>query len=658
MNNKNVKTAKGRQAVDMQADASSAVGSSTGTGSSSAVCNSAATSAKRAPAKKSSSKRGLLSWIFFFAGEKKGQYFLSVFFALLSVACCIAPYFMIAKIVQELLSGLRDWHLFLKQAGIVALFWGGNVIFHMISTSMSHIATFNLLGNIRKRLCNKLARLPLGTVLDMPSGSLKNIIIERIDSMETTLAHIVPEYTSNILLSIALVAYLFVVDWRLALAAFAVLPVGFIAMLFMFKDAEPRFKYALDKTKALNDTAVEYINGIEVIKAFGKSKSSYERFVTAAQEGSACYVEWMRDCIWPHAIAMVVTPSLLLTLLPIGGVMFFKGMVDASVFITMIILAISAIQPFLIAYSYHDDIAKAGAIFGEVGSIIDLPELDRPNTDKKKPADNSIVLKDVRFSYRKGNEGESLPPASHSVAPTPPSPKGTPLKNPEILHGISMTLPQGSYSAFVGPSGSGKSTIARLIASLWDVDSGSIEIGGVNIKDLSLEEYNRRVAYVSQDNFLFDLSVRENIRLGRPGATDSEVEEVAKKSGCYDFIMSLENGFDTIVGGSGAHLSGGERQRIAIARAMMKDAPIVILDEATAYTDPENEAIIQQSVAKLVQGKTLIVIAHRLSTVKDADKLFVIKDGLIESQGSHQELLAKGGLYKDMWEAHIDAKDE
>ncbi|MBO7638270.1 MAG: ATP-binding cassette domain-containing protein, partial [Treponema sp.] len=228
----------------------------------------------------------------------------------------------------------------------------------------------------------------------------------------------------------------------------------------------------------------------------------------------------------------------------------------------------------------------------------------------------------------------------------------------EILHGINMTLPQGSYTALVGPSGSGKSTIARLIASLWDVDSGCIEIGGVDIRNLSLEEYNRRVAYVSQDNFLFDMSVRDNIRLGRQDATDEEVEEVAKKSGCYDFIMTLENGFDTIVGGSGTHLSGGERQRIAIARAMMKDAPIVILDEATAYTDPENEAIIQKSVAKLVAGKTLIVIAHRLSTVKDANRLYVIKDGIIDSQGTHDELLAQGGLYKEMWNAHIDARDE
>lgn len=581
-------------------------------------------------------KRGLVSWILYFAGGKKGQYIISMLFAVLSVACCIAPYFMIARIVRQLMDGVRDWQLFLRECGIVALFWFGNVFFHAVSTSMSHIATFNLLGTIRKRMCDKLTRLPLGTVLDMPSGSLKSTMIDRIDSMETTLAHIVPEYTSNIILSIVLIAYLFVLDWRLALASLAVLPVGFIAMCFMFKDGAARFKYALDKTKALNDTAVEYINGIEVIKAFGKSKSSYERFVTAAKEGSDCYVEWMRDCIWPHAVATVVTPSLILSLLPIGGIMFLHGSVSAPLFITVIILALSAVQPFLIAFTYHDDIAKAGAIFDEVGSIMSLPELERPATDVRKPADNSIVLKDVRFSYHKGIAGE---------------------EKKEILHGINMTLPQGSYTALVGPSGSGKSTIARLIASLWDVDSGSVEIGGVNIKDLSLEEYNRRVAYVSQDNFLFDMSVRDNIRLGREGATDAEVEEVARKSGCYDFIMSLEKGFDTIVGGSGAHLSGGERQRIAIARAMMKDAPIVILDEATAYTDPENEAIIQKSVARLVKGKTLIVIAHRLSTVSDADRLYVIRNGVIDSEGTHEELLARGGLYRNMWEAHVSAKD-
>lgn len=585
----------------------------------------------------SPAKKSLLGWIAEFTGEKKGAYILSICFALLSVACCIAPYLMIARIVRQLMDGVRDWNLYLQECGIVALFWLGNVLFHAISTTMSHVATFNLLGNIRTRMCAKLARLPLGTVLDMPSGSLKSIMVDRIDSMETALAHIVPEYTSNIILSVILIAYLFILNWKLGLCCMVTLPAGIIAMCLMYKDSPRFFQNAIDKTKILNDTAVEYINGIEVIKAFGKTKSSYERFVKAAKDSSDSYVEWMRKSIWPFTVALVIMPASLLGLLPIGGYLFMKGTVDAATFITMIVMALSSIQPLITAFSYNDDIAKAEVIFNEVGAVMNLPELSRPVQDERKPADNSIVLKDVRFSYHKNSAGE---------------------EKKEILHGISMSLPQGSYTALVGPSGSGKSTIARLIASLWDVDSGSVEIGGVDIRKLSLEEYNRRVAYVSQDNFLFDMSVRENIRLGRPGASDSEVEEAARQSGCYDFIMGLENGFDTIVGGSGAHLSGGERQRIAIARAMMKDAPIVILDEATAYTDPENEAIIQKSVARLVQGKTLIVIAHRLSTVADADTLYVIKGGQIDSYGTHEELLAKSALYKSMWEAHISSKDE
>jgi len=619
-------------------------------------------------------KKSLLTWIFTFAGSKKPAYFASIFFALLKVTCGIAPYILIAGIVRELLSGVRDWNLYLRQCAVIALFWAGNAFFHMISTTLSHVATFNVLANIRKSLCDKLTRVPLGSVLDMPSGTLKNILIERIDSMETTLAHILPEWTSNLLLPLVMFAYLFHIDWRMGLASLATLPIGFISSCFMMINMTERFNNAIEKTKILNDTAVEYINGIEVIKAFGKSKSSYEKFVVAAREGSDCYVEWMRDCIWPFTIAFVIAPSTLLAVLPIGGFFFLNGTLSAVNFITIIILSMSVIQPLLVVYSYHDDLAKATVIFGEVGGIMDMPELARPTKDEKKPADNSIVLKDVRFSYKKDSEDchtdSILLTQNQEKKETVQNGDSVGISNPcnnrnneggwcdnEILHGISMTLPQGSFTAFVGPSGSGKSTIARLIASLWDVESGSIEIGGVNIKNLSLEEYNRRVAYVSQDNFLFDLSVRENIRLGRREATDSEVEEIAKKSGCYDFIMSLENGFDTIVGGSGAHLSGGERQRIAIARAMMKDSPIVILDEATAYTDPENEAIIQQSVAQLVKGKTLIVIAHRLSTVKDADKIFVIKDGQIDSQGTHEELIAQNGLYKSMWEAHVSAKD-
>ena len=234
----------------------------------------------------------------------------------------------------------------------------------------------------------------------------------------------------------------------------------------------------------------------------------------------------------------------------------------------------------------------------------------------------------------------------------------TPTKSGrEILHDVSLSIPQGSMTALVGPSGSGKSTIAKLIAGFWDVTDGTVSIGGVDEKEIPLAQLYTQVAFVSQDNYLFDESVRENIRMGRPAATDREVEEAAKATGCDAFIRSLEKGYETNVGGGGAHLSGGERQRIAIARAMLKDAPVVILDEATAYIDPENEAVIQKAIAKLVQGKTVIVIAHRLSTVKDADRIVVVKDGRIEAAGKHEELRKDCPLYEAMWQAHIGAKD-
>lgn len=273
--------------------------------------------------------------------------------------------------------------------------------------------------------------------------------------------------------------------------------------------------------------------------------------------------------------------------------------------------------------------AVYGAPIYQYINIIDAKEMVRPEKLTKALNGGDIELRDVHFSY----------------------------SETEVLHGISMTIRKGEFAALVGPSGSGKSTVARLIASLWDVSSGSISLGGVNICDIPSDDYNQKIAYVSQDNFLFDLSVRENIRLGNQNATDAEVEEAAKKCGCHEFITALENGYDTVVGTSGGHLSGGERQRIAIARAMLKNAEIIILDEATAYTDPENEALIQRSVAKLVEGKTLIVIAHRLSTVKNADRLYVIQDGIIAEQGTHEELLKNDGLYSTMWAAHISAKD-
>jgi ATP-binding cassette subfamily B protein len=354
---------------------------------------------------------------------------------------------------------------------------------------------------------------------------------------------------------------------------------------------------------------VEYINGIQVIKVFGKTKSSYDRFVHDAYEAAHSFIDWMRASILPMTFAMVVMPSTMVSVLPIGGILVKKGSLSPQDFVMIIILSVGLITPFVTLMSYSDDLRTMGTIFGEVRAILDAPEMVRPETGNV-PEKNDLELKDVHFSY-------------HTDADT------------EVLHGVSMKIPEGSFAALVGPSGSGKSTIARLIAALWD------------IRDIPQEAYADKVAFVSQDNYLFNMTVRENIRLGRPSATDEEVEEAAKMSGCHDFILSLEKGYDTMVGSSGGHLSGGERQRISIARAMMKDAPVIFLDEATANVDPENENDLMRAIQALTEEKTVIMIAHRLKTVEHADQILVVDHGKIVQQGTHGNLMKEEGIYRN-----------
>ena len=579
--------------------------------------------------KKKGKKRSTLSWVMEFAGSRKSSYAGSVFLALLSVVSGFIPYIFMADIVRALLEKTADFHFCLRQCLMMALFFVLDRLFHAASTTMSHKATFEVLANIRRRLTKKLAKMPLGDVLDESSGTYKNIIVERVDSIETTLAHMIPEFTANMIIPFVIFAYMLHIDWRLALLSLITVPVGGLFFLLMMRGGRESYQNAVVKTKALNDTAVEYIGGIEVIKAFGKAKTSYEKFGVAAKEGADCFIEWMRRCNVYQNLAMVLMPATLMALLPFGVSYFMKGSVTASDLLMLIILSLGLITPFIMAASYMDDMTKLGTIVGEVTDILEKPELIRPDTMAHQPQGTDIVLRDVHFAY----------------------------KEDEVLHGIDLTVKEGTVNALVGPSGSGKSTIAKLIASFWDVGSGSITFGGVDIRKIPLDDYQKKIAYVSQDNYLFDMSVMENIRLGDPKATDEQVMDAAKACGCHAFILGLENGYQTICGGSGSHLSGGERQRISIARAMLKNAPVVILDEATAYTDPENEALVQRSVAKLVQGRTLLVIAHRLSTIASADQIILINEGRVEACGTQEELLSSSELYRRMWQAHIAAKE-
>ncbi len=574
-------------------------------------------------------ERSTLSWVMEFAGIHRVHYIVSVLFAFGSVICGFIPYLYLGDMVKGLVDHSADEAYCMNRVAWMALFWILCRLLHGISTTLSHKATFSVLAEIRRRLTAKLARMPLGDVLEQSSGTYKNIIIERVDSIETTLAHVIPEVLSNAVVPIGIFILMLSVDWRLTLLSLLSLPIGLIFFGHMMAGSQKDFDNAIQKTKALNDTAVEYINGIEVIKAFGKSKTSYEKFVHAAKEGADCFIEWMRRCNIDQNSGMALMPAQLLSLLPFAAWFFIKGWTTGPDVLMIIILALGLAGPFVRVASYMDDVSKLGVIIGEATSILVKRDLERPQTSQVRPVGCAIELTNVHFGY----------------------------KEQEVLHGISLSIAEGSVTALVGPSGAGKSTVAKLIASFWDVDGGSITYGGADIRKMALAEYNKNIAYVSQDNYLFDVSVMENIRMGRPEATDADVIAAAKACGCHEFILQLENGYKTIAGGSGAHLSGGERQRIAIARAMLKNAPVVILDEATAYTDPENEAIVQKSVAKLVKGKTLIVIAHRLSTIATADHIVLINDGVVEAEGTQEELLAKSDLYREMWEAHTSARD-
>ena len=577
------------------------------------------------------SRSNSIKWLLGQAGSRKGKFTASVVLAVMSTLCGVVPFWFVARIIKLLIEGSTDKGTYIAYCCIMLLMWFLHSLFHALSTTTSHLATFHVISEVRKQALDKLSKIPLGDVISKPSGVLKNTIVERIDSIEVTLAHILPEFTSGIMAPIVIMIYVFVINWKLGLASLITIPIGMACYMMMMIGYEENYKRTLNATKALNDVSVEYINGIEVIKVFGKSESSYKKFAECAKESANSFIDWMRKCNVYQTFALHIMPSTMVAVLPIGGIMAMHGTISAPDFITIIVMTVGLIEPLINMMSYSDDIAQVNTIVSEIREIIDAPEMKRPEKMSQTPANDDIVLDNVRFGYQEK----------------------------EVLHGVSMKIHQGEFVALVGPSGSGKSTIAKLIASLWDVNSGSISVGGVNLKDIPLDDYNDKIVYVAQDNFLFDLSIRDNIRMGKTNgtATDEEVERAAKLSGCHEFIMGLENGYDTVVGSSGGHLSGGERQRISIARAMLKNADIVILDEATAYTDPENEAVIQESVAKLVKGKTLIVIAHRLSTIKDADCIYVVKDGNIAEYGTHEQLLEKHSVYEKMWNAHISAKD-
>ena len=563
-------------------------------------------------------------------GEKEhGKLITAVILAVIGAACGMAPYFAAAKIIVLLLAGENAFSAYAPWIITALAGFLVRTVLYNGALGISHRATFSILKTIRRKLLVKLPRLPLGTVMDTSSGKLKEIIVDQVDSMETTLAHLFPEMTANILTPLLTVVYLFILDWRLALLSLAVFPIAFFFMMTVMGGYAKDNEGAVRATTEMSTTVIEYINGIEVIKAFNQGKASYTKLTDKVRANAQYYYDWMRRSQLGMSMAYAFFPAQMLTILPFGWLFYTHGTLTAEAFVTVIILALGMAAPIVAAFNFVDTLALVGTTVSQVDEILKAEEQEH-GTQSVEFADHGIEVSGVSFGYH---------------------------DDKEILHDVTLSIPQNGMTALVGPSGSGKSTLAKLIAGFWDVKDGKITMGGHDLREIPLGELYDQVAFVSQDNYLFDDTVRENIRMGRISATDAEVEEAAHNAGCDSFIGDLEKGFDTLVGGGGAHLSGGERQRIAIARAMLKDAPIIILDEATAYIDPENEAVIQRAVAKLVENKTVIVIAHRLSTVTGADNIAVVKDGRIEAQGRHGELLENCALYREMWQAHIGAKD-
>ena len=564
----------------------------------------------------------------------RGGYSSSVIISVISVLLNVGTYIFAGKIVVELFSSPQDWSKIVSFGVFLALCKIGSGLAMNLSTWLSHKAAFKTLRDIRIAFAKKMLRLPLGYFEVNGSGRLKTILVDNIEGMEKTLAHMLPEMTGNLIGPLFLIVWMFFIDWRVALAMTIWILLGFSVTMGMMRGYEEKFRGQLKASKSMNQAIVEFVSGIEVIKNFGRTKESYLKYVEAIKGHADYNVGWMRETQVYSSLGMAIAPFSIFPVLISGLIFWSDGSLETPMFFLMMILSFGIFAPLMTALTYVDQAAQMGTYAKEIREVLNYPELKRGNNTEFNNID--IEFKNVSFSYGK-SKCEGLD-------------DGIGKSDKKAVDNVSFKIKEGSMMAFVGPSGGGKSTIGKLLAGFWDPDEGSITIGGLDMREYTQEALNERIAFVDQDTFLFDKTIRDNIRLGRPDATDGEVEEAAKRAGCHEFISRLPKGYETMAGSAGGSLSGGERQRITIARAMMKNAPIMIMDEATSSSDPENEASIQEALSVAAKGKTLIVIAHRLMTVKNANKIAYIENGRIKYIGTHEEMMLSCKDYRMMWE--------
>lgn len=572
---------------------------------------------------------GAIRQLFAFVGERNSKMRISILLAVLGEMFGIVPFLMVALLADELYRGTATIQRVLFFSGIAAICQLIKMLLTWRSSLMSHKISFTILKNIREAITDRMAKVPMGVMLETPTGTFKNLIVDNVAKLEDSMAHFMPELPSNIAAPLCSILLIFILDWRMGLASLITIPLGILFFAAMMRGYGPRMENYMRSANDMNSSLVEYVIGIQVIKAFNRSASSYGKYSKSVNYFHDSTMEWWSQCWFWNAAARAVLPSTLLGTLPVGAWLYMEGTLSLPVFLISLVVPLGFVAPLMKVSEAMEQVSMIKGNLEQVTAFLKTPELVRPS-EPVSLGERTYQFEDVHFGY----------------------------KETEVLHSISFQTRPGTMTAIVGPSGSGKSTIAKLMAGFWDVTSGSVRFGGQDIRQIPFEQLMGEISYVAQDNFLFDKSIRENIRMGNPAATDEEVEDAAKAANCHDFIMQLEQGYDTLAGDAGDRLSGGERQRITIARAMLRPSSVVILDEATAYADPENEALIQQAISKLVAGKTLIVVAHRLNTIRNADQILVVANGNIAGRGTQEELLRECPIYQKMWQDYAGTIEE
>ena len=564
-----------------------------------------------------------------YIGKYKKYTVIASILTTLGIIANVVPYFFLYQLIVPLTQGkMPDFQFVILRVAAIFVCLTLYAVLYSRGLACSHISAYNTLKNIRISLKDKLENQPLGNIKEIGTGQIKRVFTDDIDQIELLLAHAIPEGIANITIPVVVIIAMFFADWRLALLTIATIPLGIIAMSMMMKAGMAKMGAYYESAKKMNNTIIEYVNGMEAIKVFNKDGDSFKRFGDAVRGYRDFTLAWYKVC-WPWmALYNSILPCLALFTLPFGSLLVLKGTINLSQLVLVLCMSFAVGPAILRALSFAGKIPQLNYKIAELEKMMNGEPI-KAGTHSFEGRNYDVMFKDVKFSYKEN----------------------------EVLHGINLSLKQGTTTALIGESGSGKSTLAKLLVHFYDLDSGSISIGGQNITDMSIEALNNQISYVAQEQFLFNTSLYENILIGRPDATREEVLDAAHRAQCDEFLARFPKGIDTMAGDSGKQLSGGERQRISLARAILKNAPVIVLDEATAFMDPENEEKMNAAIAEIVKDKTVIVIAHRLSSIKKVDKICVLKEGNIIAEGTHNELNKSCEEYQKLWKASTQAAE-